>query len=186
MLSRLLLVVLVCALTHWTDASDGEYLRVPGGKLLHRECVHEVPSGSHIEDRGREGVFIDGRRAPPCHHVVPKENGGQQQAPSLPAEGWQTWTVLEHPQNKTFTTFNGYFTVPDAPSAWGRTAKAAIVYIVSLSSPFLTFLTNYIKFTGLQNENWVPNSQSPSSAPKDFEIIQPVLQYGGGSANGGG
>jgi len=40
-------------------------------------------------------------------------------------------------------------------------------------------------FTGLQSDNWVPVANEPS-APPTFDIIQPVLQFGGGSENGGG
>jgi len=40
-------------------------------------------------------------------------------------------------------------------------------------------------FTGLQNDNWVPiNGEYPT--PPGFDIIQPVLQYGGDSEDGGG
>jgi len=40
-------------------------------------------------------------------------------------------------------------------------------------------------FTGLQSDNWVPIQNEPP-APSTFDIIQPVLQYGGASENGGG
>jgi len=60
--------------------------------------------------------------------------------------------------------FLGCFSVPDAPAT---------------SNDQTLFM-----FTGLQNENWIPGPNSPP-APDDFEIIQPVLQWGS-SAGGGG
>ena len=52
-------------------------------------------------------------------------------------------------------------------------------------------------FTGLQNDNWVPIPSEPNTPPGSFyylnvsyllgfDIIQPVLQYGGDSEDGGG
>lgn len=141
--------------------------------MMHHSCIHAVDSGSVIEDLDRDGVFLNGERVEQCrfpplfNHDLGLDN--QQSNGSLPANGWQTWTVYQHPNNSTFTTFNGYFSVPDAPTNWGF-AKGSIVYI----------------FTGLQNSNWIPKSGLPTGAPEEFEIIQPVLQYGGGSYNGGG
>jgi len=40
-------------------------------------------------------------------------------------------------------------------------------------------------FTGLQNDNWVPIN-GEFDTPPGFDIIQPVLQYGGESEDGGG
>jgi len=72
------------------------------------------------------------------------------------------------PQNQTFNSFLGYFNVPPAPIAWPA-SDGGIIYL----------------FTGLQNYNWIPAPPYPQ-APPGFDIIQPVLQYGGGSSNGGG
>jgi len=40
-------------------------------------------------------------------------------------------------------------------------------------------------FTGLQNDNWIPTPNA-GGTPPGFDIIQPVLQYGGDSEDGGG
>lgn len=150
------------------------YIRVPGGLMMHKDCIHNVRSGSHIIDNENDGVYLNDIKIPSCKHkpIFNSDLGiHKEQSSSLPANGWQTWTSYQHPNNSTFTVFNGNFSVPAAPLDWGNTPKAAIVYI----------------FTGLQNENWIPNSGGlPIGASKDFEIIQPVLQYGGGSYNGGG
>jgi len=161
------LFVLSCAAINFPDR-DG-YVRIPGGMLMHIDCVREIPSGSHIEDFGADGVFIDGVRQPRCPHPIRNGRESSVESRSLPADGWQTWTYFQHPQNTTFSTFNGYFSVPNAPTKWGN-ARDGIVYI----------------FTGLQNDNWIPNSALGLGSPPGFEIIQPVLQYGGGSYNGGG
>tara|TARA_R110002050_G_scaffold173053_1_gene305186 strand:- start:21 stop:248 length:228 start_codon:yes stop_codon:yes gene_type:complete len=63
-----------------------------------------------------------------------------------------------------------YFTTPTAPLSWNKLPEVGIVYI----------------FPGLQNDDWIPIQGDTNDAPPGFDIIQPVLQYGGGSANGGG
>jgi len=160
--------IIVCVNATWKNE---DYFCVPGGMMMHKSCLHHVEAGSHIIDND-DGVFVNGERVERCEYkpiynedlgIGSRISGSR----SLPADGWQTWTSYQHPNNSTFTTFNGNFTVPNAPSSFKRNE---IVYI----------------FTGLQNDNWIPNSGRAFGSPQDFEIIQPVLQYGGASANGGG
>jgi len=80
------------------------------------------------------------------------------------APGWQAWTTYESSSSEGVTSFLGYFSITEDPeNADGQTL---------------------FMFTGLQNENWIPGPNSPP-APQNFEIIQPVLQWGP-SAGGGG
>jgi len=136
---------------------ENGYVRVPGGVLSHHSCVHEVPSGSHLENRGKDGFYVNGVLTSRCPHpnIYDSPRHAQKETKfydsSLPANGWQAWTQFAHPGNSTFTTFNGYFTVPGNPSEWHNDG---VVFI----------------FTGLQAE---------------VEIIQPVIQYGA-AFNGGG
>jgi len=151
------------------DTSD--WLRTPIG-LTHPSCVHHVPSGSHAKREqtnvGRLRVYApDGstRDIPRCQYPItwPQTQNSNVARQSF-APGWQVWTTFESSSPKGFTEFLGYFTIPDVP----QSADDQTLFM----------------FTGLQNENWVPGPNSPP-APNDFEIIQPVLQYGY-SAGGGG
>jgi len=85
---------------------------------------------------------------------------------SSPDDGWQVWTQYNNENNMTFKSFLGNFNVPPEPENW----DGGILYF----------------FTGLQNDDWVPSYQWPPSPPPGFDIIQPVLQFGGDSVNGGG
>jgi len=141
------------------------------------ECFHEVNSGDHVDDRGRSGVWLTGangvpRKLPSCpkpnvpHRMMRRQSDSSR---AINLQGWQTWTSFNNLNNATFTTFNGNFTVPPAPASWPSNPDTAVIYV----------------FTGLQNDNWVPDGEEPTT-PTEFEIIQPVLQFGGGSENGGG
>jgi hypothetical protein len=147
-------------------ASSSQWLRTPGGKLVWHECTIKVPSGSRVEDfEGRDILvhFPNGssRSYPRCQHRYSSKSR------AVHVTGWQVWSQFNNPTNATFTTMTNYFTVPAAPPNWGVTG---ILYI----------------FPGLQNDDWVPLKGHENDAPPGFDIIQPVLQYGGDSANGGG
>jgi len=152
----------------------GKYVPTPGG-YVDDSCLHYAPSGSHIIDgpNGATVVLPDGteKQLPVCHYsyplAKPPRSKPQPEAP-IDAHGWQVWASFEEPSNSTFTSFLGMFTVPQTPPSW-PVADDSILYY----------------FTGLQNENWVPAPPFPD-APANFDIIQPVVQYGGGSVNGGG
>eukprot|EP01121_Diplochlamys_sp_Union-15-3_P010689 TRINITY_DN3022_c0_g1_i1.p1 TRINITY_DN3022_c0_g1~~TRINITY_DN3022_c0_g1_i1.p1 ORF type:complete len:300 (-),score=47.61 TRINITY_DN3022_c0_g1_i1:23-922(-) len=149
---------------------SSEYVPTPVGYMW-SDCVHKVDSGSHIIDQGENGVMVVSPNSgvlmyPRCEKPsitkaiknTLKQNG--------PSDGWQVWSTFRGPNNNTFDTFLGSFSVPTAPKNWPDSG-IGILYM----------------FTGLQNLNWIPNGPP---APPQFNIIQPVLQYGGGSANGGG
>jgi len=103
------------------------------------------------------------------HEKSPKIERTLPKIPKVITEGWQSWASFNTPNNETFTSFLGYFTTPNAPPAWAK-FDDAILYL----------------FTGLQSDNWVPDYDVPVTPPSNFDIIQPVIQYGGGSENGGG
>ena len=151
------------------------------------ECLTKVESGSNIIDYlGEETIVIspNGKttKYPPCKrppHPFTSHNSSPTTSTSTSTssskyletitEGWQSWASFNPTNNASFTTFLGYFTTPSAPPSWSK-IDDAILYL----------------FTGLQSDNWVPDYQPrPPSPPSDFDIIQPVIQYGGGSENGG-
>jgi len=150
-------------------ATPTRWVRTPGGKYIWHECVIEVPSGSHVEDFEGGDILVHFPNAttkafPRCtRHYAPK----RMTTRAVDVSGWQVWSQFNNPTNATFTSMTNYFTVPKAPSKWGL---AGILYI----------------FPGLQNDDWVPLKGHENDAPPGFDIIQPVLQYGGDSANGGG
>jgi len=161
--------------------SAGKYRPTPGG-YVHSDCIHQVPSGSHVIDgvNGARVIYPDGTeiQLPKCNYPYPLPNEPKKRPQALPidskgqdsiyAHGWQVWTSYLEPNNDTFTAFWGSFGVPAAPPSWPTDDDAILYY-----------------FTGLQNYNWVPVPPF-KPAPAQFDIIQPVIQYGGGSSNGGG
>jgi len=145
----------------------GHYVQTPTAEVW-STCIHRVEHGSKIvetDDQMRiispSGAVRTVERCPMPNRRLPT----RRTAPGAsPADGWQVWTTFQHPQNETFTTFVGNFTVPPAPTSFG----GGILYM----------------FFGLQSDNWVPIANEPP-APPTFDIIQPVLQYGLGPAGGG-
>jgi len=147
-----------------TFASEGKFVRTPHG-LAWNSCVHKIPNGAHVftdEDGVTSMKHPETGRIttyPPCQ----KQSVPEQKRDS-PDDGWQIWTAYNNENNETFTSFLGYFSVPKDPSNW----DGGILYM----------------FTGLQNDNWIPYP-SNGTAPPNFDIIQPVLQYGTTPAGGG-
>jgi len=152
-----LLIVALIAFATAIRVDKNGYVPVPGRGKVPKECVHEVPSGSHITDTEITGIVVktpegDIFEIEPCNdiHADKLKNVGDY-------DGWLAYTAFESPSD--FDTFLGYFSVPDAPQ----------------STPQVLYL-----FTGLQNVNWIPVVDPP---PGPFDIIQPVLQYPGDNGN---
>jgi len=172
-----LFVVVTAVRSKAHNLDQGRYVITPGGREVWSTCLHEVPSGSVVEvseDESTTSVLLPGgarMEVPPCPMPTRRVNLNRPNKPKptedAPDSGWQVWTTYQHPQNKTFTSFLGSFTVPSTPV--GVKNFNAILYM----------------FTGVQSDNWVPIAGEPS-APPTFDIIQPVIQYGSGSSNGGG
>jgi len=143
-----------------------KWQRTPVG-LAHPSCIHKVPSGSHVYTKDGE-MFAsspDGsaEKIPRC--LYPWNQAKKNVSVSDFAPGWQVWTTYQSMAAGGVTQFLGYFSIPDDPA--------------NADDGQTLFM-----FTGLQNSNWIPGPNSPP-APEDFEIIQPVLQWGS-SAGGGG
>jgi hypothetical protein len=152
-------------------SGEPRYVVTPMG-LVWSECLWHMPSGSHIIEKDGVETLIHPNDE---KFVIPKCEKPRLRNPATikkpvdvdsPDSGWQVWATYQN--SASFTLFNGYFTVPETPLQWGS-ADSGILYM----------------FTGLQSDNWVPIANEPP-APPSFDIIQPVLQYGGGSTNGGG
>ncbi|KAJ3425366.1 hypothetical protein M0812_27804 [Anaeramoeba flamelloides] len=165
---KFLLIILLIAVVFCADA---DYLPTPGGVYVHKDCVHNVPSGSKIETKDSGITFVtlpkDNKviQIPKCEHPTRKV---QKQSPLNNVGGywygWQLWTTFKNPSGETFDAFTGTMSVPQNPASfWG-----GIVYL----------------FPGLQNYDWIPTEDGPNP-PSGFDIIQPVLQYGSTPAGGG-
>jgi len=137
---------------------EPHYVHVPGGRQVWSECVHGVPSGSHIE-LARNGIhvvrFLNGsmKAIPPCSKptiITPRTRSEGAIAP-----GWQIWGQIV--DSNQIVKFLGNFTVPKAPTAGNFNTGNTIVYL----------------FTGLEG------------TAEEADIIQPVLQYGKTPAGGG-
>lgn len=145
------------------------YERTPFG-LGWNQCIHEVPAGSHIEEQDDQTTITypngEIKVIGKCDRPF-KRNKLQQNKRDSPNDGWQVWSAFNNEGNATFNSFLGYFNVPTEP-VW-RDFESGILYM----------------FTALQNDNWIPISDEFPTPPY-FDIIQPVLQFGSGSVNGGG
>jgi len=129
--------------------------------------MYPVDSGAHIANEDGKSVIYhrsgDVQILEPCPKPFIRRT--VKQTRDSPDDGWQAWTAYNNQNNETFTAFTGYFNVPASPPNWDD----GILYM----------------FTGLQNDNWVP-IPNEWQTPPGFDIIQPVLQYGGDSESGGG
>lgn len=156
------------------SAKAERYVRTPLGYVW-SSCLHHMDRGSHIvhgEDELVRVISPSGfvKTLPKCPKpTLPRHSSNPNKAHKIsrdsPDDGWQVWSAYLNQNNATFTSFLGNFNVPSAPSNW----DGGILYM----------------FTGLQNYNWIPYPDG-GDAPPGFDIIQPVLQYGGDSEDGGG
>jgi len=135
--------------------------------------MHQVPRHSHIIETPEKVVVLFPNKteitlprcSKPSLRAAPKRKAVSRDVRDSPDDGWQVWTAYNNVNNATFDAFLGYFNVPQNPPNW----DGGILYM----------------FTGLQNDNWVPiPGEWPT--PPGFDIIQPVLQFGGDSEDGGG
>jgi len=141
-------------------SGDDEVL-TPYGPIPSR-CVTRLPqSGAVIQGEDEKGMLridIEGQESlliPPCKGWTPQRKR-KNPAPNT-YDGWLAYTSFQNPTS--FTTFLGYFSVPDEPQQ-----EPQVLYV----------------FTGLQNVDWIPIVDPP---PSEFDIIQPVLQYPGDYGN---
>eukprot|EP00162_Nutomonas_longa_P008684 comp18719_c0_seq1/m.33985 comp18719_c0_seq1/g.33985 ORF comp18719_c0_seq1/g.33985 comp18719_c0_seq1/m.33985 type:complete len:349 (-) comp18719_c0_seq1:109-1155(-) len=159
------------------------YVLTPSGWLLEHCVTIDLPSGAVLESQpdGSVHVLVDEtleRVLPPCErpeHIPPRielavdwghdetasvrVTSRARTAQQLPSDydGWQTFASYNY--GAPISAFLGTFSTPDIPK----------------QVPAVDFI-----FTGLQNINWIPKVDPWPS--KEFDIIQPVLQY---PANGG-
>jgi len=149
----LAIVALLLVLPLGSPTRDADWVKTPVG-LVHRDCIHRVPSGTHIDDTEERTLITDGetgevRTLTPC--------GKSIRQIKRQYDGWLAYVTSQ--ADNDYDTFLGLFSVPDAPQ----------------DTPEVLYL-----FTGLQNVDWIPLIDPP---PDNFDIIQPVLQYPGDNGN---
>jgi hypothetical protein len=164
-----------------------KYVPTPVG-YMREDCVHTLPSGSVCTKTRDGGVDVqhssgdfsiarcsldDGHpmmradmAAAPGVHVdhgsTTDATSGSSRKLQLPADydGWLQYTRYE---NADIGTFIGTMSVP----ATSPTESPDVLYY----------------FPGLQNVDWIPKVD-PWPTGLDFDVIQPVLQFPGGSGRG--
>jgi len=161
-----LFIAIICAIKY------EDYGKTPFG-LAHKSCIHNLPDGVDVleNDDGTHLVSTGKivKTIPKCpYKTIPiaRRNSSNSASKNIPkgfAGGWQAWTTAKSAA-ATWDSFIGYFTIPNNP----KNFNYQLLYM----------------FTGLQNLNWIPGPDAPP-APSNFEIIQPVLQYGYSPIGGG-
>jgi len=162
----LLVCLLFSCLFYFSDEAD-DFVYTPVG-LFPKQCVHQVlEQGTHIIDSGPEGVEIVHEGAKQSVMLKPCTKKPKNQIPTNKNNitNWQVWTSYN---TTSIDSFTGFFEVPEKPKVFGNSSHG-IIYI----------------FNALQSDSWIPNDGF-DNVPDGFSIIQPVLQYGGDSNNGGG
>jgi hypothetical protein len=152
------------------SSDPDDYIRTPAG-MFHRSCVHSVPAGATVNDRGRvtlkNGQSLE---TPPCLYPArpdrpwagrPTELSTTRE-PTLPPpsadptiNGWVAYSSWFIGESNWLSRQSARFVVPDVPPALGqRPAHLALLYY----------------FPGIMNGS---------------RILQPVLQFGNSPAGGG-
>lgn len=160
-MARGTVLALAAGLLGISAAAAREYVSTPAG-MMRAECVHAVPSGSHVEHTDADTHFKVTTPTGEVRHLLkckdsaeqPILRGASSRRLQLPPDydGWLEYNAYYDADG--FDAFLGDFSVPDLP-----TADPQVLYL----------------FTGLQNIDWIPKVDPEPSQP--FDIIQPVLQF---------
>jgi hypothetical protein len=110
--------VMALCMTAIAAAADANHVLVPGGRLVHRSCVHEVPSGTDVsEDDG--------------HFVFTFPNGTVARQPLCPSaratvslgvghgNAWKAWAQFSLPGSTAVTSLKNTWIVPEDPTSKG-------------------------------------------------------------------
>jgi len=91
-----------------------DYVRVPGGKLFHKSCVHHVPNGSHLRVDKNKNTFVTLASGevivrPRCLYPVIKPG-------PLHGPAWKAWA--EYNNTAPVTKLTTAWTVPPSPASY--------------------------------------------------------------------
>jgi len=165
------------------DAPDSEYELAPGGRRIHKSCLHRIPDGGHLDHAKGHILSEDGtvvEQFETCRykqHVAHIASSAGQSIEGAPAplpdtQLYQEWSGAAANRNAVclamdigglyckpwFDSFYGSVQVPDNPTDRGQTI----------------FL-----WSGL-----MATTNLPAGAAV-FPLLQPVLQWGPSAAGGG-
>jgi len=95
----------------------GRSLPVPGGRLVAEECIHQVPSGTLVEETASGFIFTFQNGT--AHSVSSCAN--KEPALFQPDHGtaWKTWAQYRSNGSKMVTGLSGSWTVPGEPEKAG-------------------------------------------------------------------
>jgi len=94
---------------------ENEMIHVPGGRLVHKDCVHEVPSGTITRTLSSGELlltFPDGTTQimPPCPHELRQVQATDCAPNCYPIMLWST--AINDPSPPTLDSFKATYTVP--------------------------------------------------------------------------
>jgi len=93
---------------------EASHIQAPGGKLVHRDCYHEVPHNTHINDV--EGKFIftfpNGTVVEQPHCAAEKSLGSSVGHGSA----WKAWAQFQLPGSTSVSYLTNSWNVPHNPS----------------------------------------------------------------------
>jgi len=119
MAARMSVLLVTLALLGAVLAIPPNFVPVPGGRLLHSSCVHELDeAGAHIHE-GDDGVILvtsaNGTRQviPPCEHAPIQARTLLPATPDWEENGWIAWALAENTAG--FTSFTSKWAVPSVP-----------------------------------------------------------------------
>jgi len=94
------------------DCLPQDFLRVPSGKLLHKDCIHQVPDGSHFRIDS-ENIIVQTKSGETIFHpLCPEPPINLQHGPA-----WKAWA--EYNNSFPITYLQTTWDIPDKPSGGG-------------------------------------------------------------------
>lgn len=91
-----------------------DYVHVPGGKLFHKDCVHGIPDGAHLETDSLKNTKVthpngETQLIPPCPYPVLTPG-------PLHGPAWKAWTEFNNTQ--PVTKFSTQWGIPPNPPSY--------------------------------------------------------------------
>jgi len=99
-------------------AADTDHVLVPGGRLVHRSCVHEVPSGTDVSEEGDHFVFVYPNGTVATRALCLSERATVSLGVSH-GNAWKAWAQFKLPGSTAVTSLKNTWIVPEDPTSKG-------------------------------------------------------------------